>query len=361
MKLTTNLEDTHRAVSLCIKESMCTYGDRPEHSPVCPIYLEGRSYTSSPGGLVYLVRAILEGKTNYSPRMAELAFTCAGCGACEIFCELLHFPSPHVGPWEIIRLLRYQLVKRGFIPGEKLKNLYGRIEKNGDYLDNRDGMNLKIPDKIKDDKANIVLFAECFHTTSQKEIYEAVVRLFVKMGEPIYLFSDGRCCGSTLYDLGFWDSLGELVEAKWEKMSKFGSKEFLFINPHCQEFVMKRYPEILPTYQKIKSRHFSEFLIDSFKAGKITSKKMSNVKVSYHDPCYLGRGLGIYDAPRDVLNFLDGVELIEMKGNRVDSFCCGARSTGNYFLGLCKKECQKKATGIFINRSRNINYELPVL
>ena len=127
MKLTTNLEDIHRTVALCIKESMCTYGDRPDHAQVCPIYVEGQSFTSSPGGLVYLVRGIIEGKTDYSARMAELAFTCAGCGACEVLCQLLHFPSPHVGPWEIIRLLRYQLVKRGFIPGGKVKNLYRKI------------------------------------------------------------------------------------------------------------------------------------------------------------------------------------------------------------------------------------------
>jgi Fe-S oxidoreductase len=274
--------------------------------------------------------------------MAELAFTCAGCGACEVFCQLLHFPSPHVGPWEIIRLLRYQLIKRGFIPGGKVKNQHKKILKNGEYLDNREGMTLKVPSKIRDDKADIVLFAECFHTTSQKEIFESAIRLFEKVGEPISLFSDGGCCGSALYDQGFWDSLGELVRGKWEKMSKFGSKEFLFINPHCQEFVVKRYPEILPAYQKIKSRHFSEFLMDSFKAGKLRSKKLNDVKVSYHDPCYLGRGLEIYDAPRNVLNSLDGVELIEMKGNRIDSFCCGAKSTGNYFANFSKKNARKR-------------------
>ena len=342
MKLTTNLEDIHRTVAICVKESMCTYGDRPDHAEVCPIYVEGRSYTSSPGGLVYLVRAILEGKVEYSGSMAELAFACAGCGACEKFCELLHFPVPHVGPWEIIRLLRYQLVKRGFLPEGKLKSLSKKVEKNGDYLDNQGGVNLKIPAGIKDDKSDRVLYAECFHTESQKGIYEAAVRLLEKVGQPISVFSDGGCCGSTLYDEGLWDPLGKLVEGKWEKMRDGGSREYLFINPHCQEFVVKRYPEILPGYQKIKSRHFSEFLAESFRAGKLRSKKGRAIKVSYHDPCYLGRGLGIYDAPREVLRSMDGVELIEMKGNRVDSFCCGARSTGNYFSNFSKRNAKKR-------------------
>jgi heterodisulfide reductase subunit D len=54
------------------------------------------------------------------------------------------------------------------------------------------------------------------------------------------------------------------------------------------------------------------------------------LKVTYHDPCYLGRGLGIYDAPRDVISALNGVKLVEMERNKQNSFCCGARATGNY-------------------------------
>jgi heterodisulfide reductase subunit D len=106
--------------------------------------------------------------------------------------------------------------------------------------------------------------------------------------------------------------------------------------------VVKRYPEILPGAEKIKGRHLSEVMAESFKAGKLSSKKGGRVTVSYHDPCYLGRGLGIYDAPREVLRSMEGVELIEMKGNRVDSFCCGARSTGAYFSNFSKRNAKKR-------------------
>jgi heterodisulfide reductase subunit D len=234
------------------------------------------------------------------------------------------------------------LVKRGLVPEGKIKKIYQEVRKKGDYLDKGQGVNLQIPEKIRDEKADMVLFAECFHTDAQSKILESALRLLDKIGKPVSQFSDGGCCGSTLYDLGFWDQLGVLVKVKSEKMKVFGAKEFIFINPHCQEFVVKRYPEILPEYSSIKSRHFSQLLVESFREGKLKSKNAAKVKVTYHDPCYLGRGLGIYEPPREALSFLGGVELVEMDRNRASSFCCGARALGRYFPNFSVETAKKR-------------------
>jgi heterodisulfide reductase subunit D len=163
---------------------------------------------------------------------------------------------------------------------------------------------------------------------------ESAASLLEKIGDPVGLFSEKGCCGSSLYDFGFWAELEPLVKAQWKDMKALKSKTFVFLNPHCQEFIRKRYPEILPDYKSIKEQHFSQLLAQAFKDGKLKSKKACEVTVSYHDPCYLGRGLAVYDAPRELLSSLKGVKLVEMERNRQNSFCCGARATGNYMADM---------------------------
>jgi heterodisulfide reductase subunit D len=180
------------------------------------------------------------------------------------------------------------------------------------------------------------------HSDAQTKSFNAAFQLLEKMKKPVAIFADPGCCGSTLYDFGFWDQLPALVEAKWKKVKGFGKKKLLFVDPHCQEFMTKKYSKIVDKLNGFKGQHFSELLLDAFNKGKLKSKKIKKVKVSYHDPCFLGRGLGIYDPPRQVLQHLDGVQLVEMKRNREQSFCCGARGLGNYFEDFAKGTAQER-------------------
>ena len=339
MKLSTGIEDARGAASLCIKCAGCTYAEWPETYPLCPIYSRDNCFTFSGGGLLYLVKALVDQKIEYSQSIADLAFTCSGCGACDSRCGIIRSHTPYADPWDIIRLLRHESVKRGIIPEGIAGQIYKQVQTKGDFGQKN---SFKIPEKIVSDKADTVIFVECCHTNSQRQILESAVSLLEKIGRPVFGFSEKGCCGSTLYDFGFWEQLEPLIKTNWEKMKALKGKKFVFTDPHCQEFIVKRYPENLPDYRSIHSQHFSQLLAEAFKEGKLKSIKSDKIKVSYHDPCYLGRGLGIYDAPREVLSFLSGVELVEMERNRANSFCCGARALGNYFPNMSEVTARER-------------------
>jgi heterodisulfide reductase subunit D len=346
MKLTTTLKDVQAAASRCLRDARCTYGSWPENQVLCPIYWHEPSFTFSGGGYLFLILALLDKKIDFNQSTADFAFSCAGCIACESNCSLIRSHTPYVDIFDIIRLLRGEAVKRGFVP-DAVNKMYEKVKKTEDYGQES---TLKFPDKISSDEADTVVFAECTHTRAQKDISEAAVRLLEKIGSPVSQFAEKGCCGSTLYDFGFWEQLEPLAKANWEKMKVLKDKRFVFINPHCQDFIVKRYPEILPDYSSINDQHISQLLADAFKKGRLKSKKTDKIKVSYHDPCYLGRGLKIYDTPREVLASLDGVELVEMARTKGNSFCCGARALGNYVPNLSKDTARErikefKATG----------------
>jgi len=339
MKLATTLEDIQATASRCLRDARCTYGSWPENHILCPIYWHDPSFTFSGGGYLFLILALLDKKIDFNQSTADFAFSCASCMACDSNCSLIRSYTPYVGILDIIRLLRSEAVKRGFVPEGAAKKIYDKVKNTGDY---GQASSLKLSEKISSDKADTVVFAECAHTKVQKDISEVVVRLLEKIGSPVSQFAEMGCCGSTLYDFGIWEQLEPLVKANWEKMKALKEKKFVFINPHCQEFMVKRYPEILPDYKSINNRHISQLLADAFKGGRLKSKKTGKVKVSYHDPCYLGRGLDIYDAPREALCSLDGVELVEMVRNRENSFCCGARTLGNYVPSISEDTARER-------------------
>lgn len=243
MNITTRLEDIQYAASLCLKCGACAYGAWPENHPLCSIYYRDPCITHGASGLLHLVPALTEKWIDYDRALAELSFTCTGCLACDSRCTIIKAHPPQVDILDIIRLLRYEAVKRGFIPDGMAKKMYDEVKKTGD-LGNK--TSIELPEKIKSDKSNTVIFAECAHNGSEKNISTAIASVLAKIGSPVATFTEKRCCGSTLYDYGFWDQLGPLVKDNWAKMRGLKAKNFIFTNPHCEEFIVKRYPRSFP-------------------------------------------------------------------------------------------------------------------
>ena len=197
MKLATVLEDVQAAASRCLRDARCTYGSWPENQVLCPIYQHDPSFTFSGGGYLFLILALLDNKIDFDQSTADFAFSCTGCMACESNCHLIPAHPPYAGIMDIIRLLRSEAVRRGFIPGGVVKQIYDEVKERGDHGQATD---LPLPAKIKDDGADTVIFAECAHTASQDGIFRAAVKLLEKIsGRPAKVRHDPPRAGDILH------------------------------------------------------------------------------------------------------------------------------------------------------------------
>jgi len=131
-----------------------------------------------------------------------------------------------------------------------------------------------------------------------------------------------KCCGSVLLRMGDKDSYARLARENIKQFNDLGIKTLITSCAGCLKTIKMDYPKVGDMHFEIK--HTLELVIDLIKSGKLKLKKDVPMKVTYHDPCHLGRHAGVFDAPRELLGLIPGVELIEMERNRENSRCCGA-------------------------------------
>jgi Fe-S oxidoreductase len=99
-----------------------------------------------------------------------------------------------------------------------------------------------------------------------------------------------------------------------------GVKKILVSSPHCYHTFVNEYPEFMVNFEVV---HITQYLLQLINEGRIELSHAFEKKVTYHDPCYLGRHNAIYEEPREGLKKIPGLELMEMPDARKNSLCCG--------------------------------------
>jgi Fe-S oxidoreductase len=129
-----------------------------------------------------------------------------------------------------------------------------------------------------------------------------------------------NCCGESIRKTGDEELFRRLAKQNIKTFIDHGVKKILVSSPHCYHTFKNEYPEFRVNFEVV---HISQYLAELIEQGRLTLTKAYDRKVAYHDPCYLGRHNQIYDAPREVLKKIAGLELAELPDARATSLCCG--------------------------------------
>jgi Fe-S oxidoreductase len=180
-----------------------------------------------------------------------------------------------------------------------------------------------LPVKKFTEGMEILYFVGCYlsYDPRMKKVAAATADLLNKAGIDFgILGSQENCCGESIRKIGSEEVFKRLARENIKTFIDNGVKRILVSSPHCYHTFKNEYSEFMVDFEIV---HISQFLFELINEGKLELTNEIAKKVTYHDPCYLGRHNDIYDEPREVLKKVPGLELIEMPDFRKNSLCCG--------------------------------------
>jgi len=262
----------------------------------------------------------------------EYLYRCSICGQCREVCPA---NIDTIELWEKIRMC---FVESGYGPLEKQMAIVNGI-KNYDnpwmqprnirrrWADRafREGRLTKPIKDIMKDRTGILYYVGCTASYDQniKEVAINFAELMNRAGIDFGILGEReKCCGSTPLRIGAEDVFLKQAVENVKLFNELGVHTVVFSCSGCFKTMHQDYPNVMKA--KFRTVHLVQFINELLETRRIIPEKEVNIKVTYHDPCHLGRHNKIYDEPRKILKMIPGVELIEMERTRERSRCCGA-------------------------------------
>jgi len=334
---TTNLQKLRERVFKCMGCGVCRgLWDRKDVG-MCPVWATGIGFEDSvPRGRVTVAQDILDGFLDYSMPLAESIYRCTDCNNCVVLCDAMDPENgePIINVPGIVKAMRMDLVENSLVPPlvrDYFKAIYVNDNpykepqaKRGEWADG-----IKIDGYSGQDYLFYVGDVGSFDERGRR-MARSVAALLQQAGVSMgILGSEELSDGNDVKALGETGLFQHLAENNIKKFKDAGVEKIISLDPHSFNTFKNDYPEI---GADIEVRHYTQILAELLKKRAVSLAGF-DAKVTYHDPCYLGRHNGVYEPPRDILKSIPGIELVEMERNRKNAFCCGGGG-GNFFTDM---------------------------
>jgi Fe-S oxidoreductase/FAD/FMN-containing dehydrogenase len=291
----------------------------------------GRGWESqSPRGKWYWLREYMTGREQWDQQRVDTFLVCTTCEMCDTRCST---NLPIEPSWMKLRGMLINEEQCMTFPPFEMMAAALKSEGNIWAGYRKDRMDW-YPADLKaahppGGKAKNVYFAGCTASYVEHDIGQASVRLLDKAGvDFVHLGKEESCCGTPMLVAGRWDLFAEIMKRNIELVKQAGADTVIASCPACDMMWRQYYPEWakkLGIDCPIKARHYSEILAEQIKAGKFRFPKAEKpVTVTWHDSCHIGRASGVYEPPRDVIQAIPNVKLVEMSHNREQAHCCAS-------------------------------------
>lgn len=292
-------------------------------SRVCPSGEFGKFEAYYLGGKNLLTWAINTDKLKWSENLAKIFYQCSVCLACVQQCRI---PEIHTYAGEWLMSMREEAVKLGYgpMPEQAQYTEHVMVEKNPYMEKHEDRLNW-LPSHIKQSSdAKLAYFVGCTSSYREQNVAISTAEILNALNIDFRILDNEECCGSPVYMTGQTKKAKELAEQNIINFKDAGIEQIITSCAGCYRTWKDTYPNKFGLTHEIEVKHLPEFIRSKLKTGELKFNKDVNMKITYHDPCHIGRHMGIYKAPRDVLQQIPGIELIEMTRNRHNAWCCGS-------------------------------------
>jgi Fe-S oxidoreductase len=289
----------------------------------CPVFAATLRPAFNARGKMLLLQEIRKGHIEFSPDLTDTFYACTTCGACTRSC-----PRQLKGA-EVIEEVRKRLYREGCLPAE-LRSIQGGIESKGNvyggaFGDRVDSYPPELRARAKKrqlkPRAEVLLFLGCLPSYLDRKIVPSLVRILDHMEVDYTVLGEEEvCCGLPLHLMGS-DRFPLQARKVADRIRETGAHLILTPCAGCYRSFKQLYPGVADL--SVEILHSVQYLSRMLEEKRLKFGRKAAKKLTYHDPCDLGRGCGIFEEPRLLLKGMPGIQLFEMGKNRQDARCCG--------------------------------------